>query len=576
MNNLKVSTRLMMLTGVLATLLVVIGSLGLWGINRTQQGLETVYKDRMLAVLPLAEIGDRLMRNRLALAVAVITPDAATIASSVETVESNIVEIGKLWDAYQATDMTQEEQQLARAFSKAREQFVKEGLLPTVAALQANNVDEARLMVAEKLRPLFAPVREGNRALQKLQADEAKREFDVAQERYASLFTVFIVCISAGLAFAMAFGFWLVRSIGRQLGAEPGEAAGLAQRVAAGDLSVPIALKPGDTASLMAQLKVMQESLVNVVTGVRQNAEGVAAASAQIAQGNEDLSQRTEEQASALEETSASMEELGTTVKQNADNASQANQLALGAATVAVKGGEVVGQVVDMMKSINESSGQIADIISVIDSIAFQTNILALNAAVEAARAGEQGRGFAVVAGEVRNLAQRSADAAKDIKRLITTSVERVDQGTALVDQAGATMQEIVSAINRVTGIMGEISAASVEQSAGVTQVGEAVSQMDQATQQNAALVEESAAAAENLKVQARELVQSVSVFKLMAMRDSVTRASESADAMPARAMRSTSAQTAIPPRITSKPARASIAAKTGLSHTGDTAWDSF
>ena len=259
----------------------------------------------------------------------------------------------------------------------------------------------------------------------------------------------------------------------------------------------------------------MNDKLANIVGGVRANAEGVATASAQIAQGNQDLSQRTEEQASALEETAASMEQLSSTVKQNADNAKQANQLAIGASTVAVKGGEVVGEVVTTMKGINDSCKKIADIISVIDGIAFQTNILALNAAVEAARAGEQGRGFAVVATEVRNLAGRSAEAAKEIKSLITASVERVEQGTALVDQAGVTMTEVVNAIKRVTDIMGEISAASAEQSAGVSQVGEAVGQMDQVTQQNAALVEESAAAAESLKGQAHAMVQAVAFFKL-------------------------------------------------------------
>jgi methyl-accepting chemotaxis protein len=252
-----------------------------------------------------------------------------------------------------------------------------------------------------------------------------------------------------------------------------------------------------------------------VLGQVRISADGVALASAEIAQGNNDLSARTEHQASALEQTAASMEELNATVQQNASNAQQANQLARGASTVAVQGGEVVGQVVDTMKGISEASHKISDIIAVIDGIAFQTNILALNAAVEAARAGEQGRGFAVVASEVRSLAGRSAEAAKEIKTLINTSVERVELGTALVDKAGATMTEVVSSIRRVTDIMGEISAASSEQSAGVAQVDEAITSMDQATQQNAALVEEMAAAASSLRSQADELVQVVGVFKL-------------------------------------------------------------
>ena len=250
-----------------------------------------------------------------------------------------------------------------------------------------------------------------------------------------------------------------------------------------------------------------------IVSMVRDSADSVATASAQIAQGNLDLSERTEQQAAALEKTAASMEQFGSAVKQNADNARQANHLALGACEVAVKGGAVVGQVVETMKGIDASSKMIAEIISVIDGIAFQTNILALNAAVEAARAGEQGRGFAVVAAEVRNLAGRSAEAAKQIKTLIGASVEQVGKGSALVDQAGATMAEIVGSIKRVTDIMGEISAASAEQSAGVAQIGEAVSQLDQATQQNAALVEQSAAAAQSLKDQAQQLVQAVAVF---------------------------------------------------------------
>jgi methyl-accepting chemotaxis protein len=328
------------------------------------------------------------------------------------------------------------------------------------------------------------------------------------------------VLIFAGLVLAMAaVGFtvaWAItRNLNRALGAEPGEVSEAVQRVADGDLTADIPLRRGDTTSTMASVKRMQESLSSIVSTVRGNAESVATASAQIAQGNSDLSQRTEEQASALEETAASMEQVGATVKQNADNSRQANQLAAGASEVAAKGGELVNDVVVTMQGIDESSKKIADIIGVIDGIAFQTNILALNAAVEAARAGEQGRGFAVVAGEVRTLAQRSAEAAKEIKHLITDSVARVDNGSKLVNAAGANMQDIVRGIQQVADIVGEISAASVEQSSGVSQVSEAVSQMDQTTQQNAALVEESAAAAASLKQQAEELVQAVAVFKI-------------------------------------------------------------
>lgn len=315
--------------------------------------------------------------------------------------------------------------------------------------------------------------------------------------------------------FGLIGAVFFSRSIERQLGADPADLTALVQRVTAGDLATPVPLKAGDNTSVMALLSQMQASLARVVASVRQNSESVATASAQIAQGNQDLSSRTEQQASALQQTAATMEELGTTVRNNADNARQANQLAQGASAVAGQGGEVVSKVVATMRGINDSSRKIGDIISVIDGIAFQTNILALNAAVEAARAGEQGRGFAVVASEVRSLAQRSAEAAKEIKALIGRSVEQVDQGTVLVDQAGKTMGEIVGSIQRVTDIVAEITAASVEQSSGVHQVGEAVSQMDQATQQNAALVEESAAAAESLKSQAQQLVQAVAVFQL-------------------------------------------------------------
>ena len=321
-----------------------------------------------------------------------------------------------------------------------------------------------------------------------------------------------LACMALAFMLGVVMAYFIARSVTRPAG----EAIAAASRIADGDLTQDVTADRGDEMGrILNAMQAMQESLRKVVGGVRSGSDSIATASAQIAQGNLDLSTRTEEQASALEETAASMEQLGSTVKQNADHARQANQLAQGASTVAVKGGEVVGQVVETMKGINESSRKIGDIISVINGIAFQTNILALNAAVEAARAGEQGRGFAVVASEVRSLAQRSAEAAKEIKSLISDSVERVELGTALVDKAGVTMTEVVSSIKRVTDIMQEISTASTEQSTGVAQVGEAVSQMDQATQQNAALVEESAAAAESLKGQAHQLVQAVAVFKL-------------------------------------------------------------
>jgi len=422
-------------------------------------------------------------------------------------------------DAVQTAKGTQFEAGLGKlpalraAHAQAQEKVValtKEQSPDTIQLLNSTETPAWRVLRGELLKQVEAAGKA---------ADEAQADV----ERQSNRLITFAVALAL-LAVAMSAGFtWYLRNtVCNELGGDPGDARQALHEIADGNLAYPVPATRYQN-SLMQELVRMQASLRQLVGEVRHATDSITTASSEIADGSQDLSARTESQASALEETAASMEELSSTVKQNADNARQANQLAQNASTVAVQGGEVVAQVVDTMKGINDSSRKINDIISVIDGIAFQTNILALNAAVEAARAGEQGRGFAVVAGEVRSLAGRSAEAAKEIKTLITDSVTRVEQGTALVDRAGTTMSEVVSSIRRVTDIMGEISAASAEQSQGVAQVGEAVTQMDQATQQNAALVEEMAAAASSLKGQANDLVQTVAVFKLNAQDSQAT-----------------------------------------------------
>jgi methyl-accepting chemotaxis protein len=514
MNNFKIATRLIVLIGLLSALLIAIGTIGLWGMGATNASFNSVYQDRMVPVGQLADVQRLVLRNRLEAATAMLDPRPEVITKELAAMAANTKEINDLWAAYMATKLTPDEATLAKQFEAARERFTSEAFRPIQEALRSGNIEEAKRINTEKADVLYDAVRKNIVALVDLQFDEGKKEYEASIARYEQSRLVAIAAIVLGIAFAIAFGWMLVRGISRSLS----QASELSQAVAQGDLTRHVDTSGKDEVAVVLQsLAAMQNNLTQIVMRVRQGSDSVSVASAEIAQGNQDLSSRTESQASALEETAASMEELSSTVRQNADNARQADQLAQSASAVAIQGGEVVSQVVDTMKGINDSSRKIADIISVIDGIAFQTNILALNAAVEAARAGEQGRGFAVVAGEVRNLAQRSAAAAKEIKDLITNSVARVEQGSALVDKAGTTMQEVVGSIRRVTDIMGEISAASSEQSAGVGQIGEAVQQMDQATQQNAALVEEMAAAASSLRSQAAELVQTVAVFKLSA-----------------------------------------------------------
>ena len=394
---------------------------------------------------------------------------------------------------------------------QARAKYV--GSLNTIQKLvDEDQRDAAISLMQQETLPLLDALQEPVVALGELQKKLVATRAAELQEHIATARTLMFMLGGFGILASVALAYAATRSITRPIA----QAASIADAVAAGDMTTLVPTSGRDElGALLRSLAQMQSSLSTVVSQVRYASENVSTASAEIAAGNHDLSARTEGQASALEQTAASMEQLSAAVKQNADSAVQANQLAINASKVAVQGGAAVAQVVSTMQGINDASHRISAIISVIDGIAFQTNILALNAAVEAARAGDQGRGFAVVASEVRSLAGRSAEAAREIKTLISASVERVEQGSAQVGQAGTTMAEVVNSIRRVTDIMGEISAASHEQSLGVSQVGEAVTQMDQATQQNAALVEEMAAAATSLKMQAQELVQAVAVFRV-------------------------------------------------------------
>ena len=380
----------------------------------------------------------------------------------------------------------------------------------------------------------------------------------VAAERASSIRLAIILLVTVGVGAAIMM--WLVRSITQPLN----EAVGIARIVASGDLSTHIEVRGTDEiGTLLTSLKEMHDNLAEVVGKVRAGTDAIASASTEIAQGNLDLSARTEEQASSLEETAASMEELTVTVKRNSESANEASVLAGDASGVAVRGGDAVAQVISTMGSINESSRKIVDIIGVIDGIAFQTNILALNAAVEAARAGEQGRGFAVVASEVRNLAQRSAAAAKEIKELIGASVEKVETGSKLVGQAGTTMDEVVGSVKRVSSIISEIAVASGEQNAGIAQVNQAIAQMDAVTQQNAALVEQAAAAADSMQQQAQNLALAVSVFKI-----------KESQAYAAPAPRKVTP--AKPPVRTVKPAAPRLATKPAAVPAGETDWEEF
>ncbi|MFJ5493285.1 methyl-accepting chemotaxis protein [Pectobacterium carotovorum] len=511
--NIKIGNRLFLGFGLLILLTLTLSSVSYYFMKNIGAEFDEVTEDRMVKVDMLRDIQDVLNTNVRTLRDIILLPAdrtqekqelKATIVKTTDTASDIYKKLDGMVNSERARELFNQLIDIRKQYSLSINKAIG-------YAMEDEDALATELVfgdIANIQAVYFAKLSEFT-GLQVSFVDHAKQ----VTRTYITNALLWMLVLSI---FSTALGCLTAWSLTRSVTIPLSTALSSAKRISAGDLSGSIDVNSRDeTGLLLEEMKEMQAALTRMVIGVRNNAESVATASMQIAQGNADLSSRTEEQASALEETSSTMTQLGMTVKNNADNARQANVLAQNASTVALQGGNVVNDVVETMKSINESSRSIADIINVIDSIAFQTNILALNAAVEAARAGEQGRGFAVVAGEVRNLAQRSAEAAKEIKNLITASVERVELGSALVNKAGETMQQVVMSIRQLSDTVSEISSASAEQSTGVEQVGIAVSQMDQTTQQNAALVEESAAAAQSLKEQADQLVREVSVFRI-------------------------------------------------------------
>ncbi|HTD06227.1 methyl-accepting chemotaxis protein [Undibacterium sp.] len=510
LSNISIKSRLICVFTFFSLLLIIIGGAGLYSLRSANTSLQVVYADRMVSVGRLDSVIKSMLDTQVRLGQA-ISGDPDQFGGTMDAIEKNGVEGNKIWADYAATSLTPAEKELADKFVAEQKIFFKEGLKPVIGAMLGSDVKRAADIYQGRMTETWAHARDTINALIQLQLDEAKNAYEKSQRLYTMFNIVSIGSLALGLLFSVVFGVWLIRSVSRPLE----YAVRIASNVASGDLSQRIDVTSRDeTGKLLTALKNMNDSLIQTVSGVRTGTEAIATASNQLAAGNMDLSVRTEKQAANLEKTTSSLVAITSTVKQNAGNAKLANKLVITASEFAKKGGQVVGEVVGTMAAIRERSRKIVDIIGVIDGIAFQTNILALNAAVEAARAGEQGRGFAVVATEVRNLAQRSAAAAKEIKALISDSVETVGAGSKLVDEAGATMDQIVISVGQVANIMGEISAASEEQRVGIDEINLAVGEMDNATQQNAALVEEAAAAAASMRQQAANLLQAVSVFQ--------------------------------------------------------------
>ena len=530
LNRMKVGTRLLAAFCCVALLGAIVAGIGIFNMGKIDTMAARMYSNELLGLSYIKEANIALIKVGRARSNYLL----ATTAEERATRQADIGKFLELNKTYLAKAeplfVTPAAQELFTRFAAVEAEYI--ATMQQALALAAG---EPLAQRSANLTQLLDKTRqhadELDSVLDKLSLQKEERARAAAEQAssvYQTSRTFMLALVLGSVAAGLALGALITRGLTRQLGGEPAYAVKIAGAIAEGDLTVEIRTASHDDASLLFAMQAMRDKLVAIVSQVRSGTDTIHTASSEIAQGNLDLSSRTEEQASSLEETASSMEQLTSAVRQNADNARQANALAGAASDVAGKGGTAVGQVVQTMESINASSRKIVDIISVIDGIAFQTNILALNAAVEAARAGEEGRGFAVVAAEVRNLAQRSASAAKEIKTLIGDSVEQVEVGARLVRDAGHTMDEVVTSVRQVADIMQEITAASAEQSAGIEQVNQAVLQMDQVTQQNAALVEEAAAAAESLQDQAQTLTELVGVFRLHAQAEGIAVAAAS------------------------------------------------
>jgi methyl-accepting chemotaxis protein len=510
----RLQTLLMCGFSVILAALLAVAAVGWLGQARNVRAVGALYNDRMVPLEQLGAIQYSATRARVLLMDALDVAQPDNTSKRLTQYRETVAVMDRQWRAYLGTEMTPEEMRLIAEVKPALQNFLTQGLAPVAQALELQQYERARELLFGQLSPLNAPLTSALARLVSLQVQVGQQEYEDTQQHAAQMQLTLLALTALAVLVSVASAWAITRLVIRRLGTEPAELAQVAERIAQGQLGQMQASHsaPG---SVSASMELMRAELVQIVTEVRQGSASIASATIQIAQGNLNLSQRTEEQAMALEEIAATLQEVGQVARANADHAQQAYELTQNATHIAREGGGVVGQAVSRMNSISESSNRIVDIIGVIDSIAFQTNILALNAAVEAARAGEQGRGFAVVAGEVRNLASRSATAAREIKQLITESKERVDSGADLMGQLGGTMDAVVLAIKKVSGVVGQISLDSQEQSHCLSQVSEAMDQIDETTQQNAALVEESTAASASLEQQSQALLDTVSVFRV-------------------------------------------------------------